>query len=92
MMHNTKVEAAVASHRGRAERRNNFPFLKKINIPVLIIVGDEDYFTPVTEMKNIAAEIKGSKFVIIENAGHMPNMEQPEVFNKVIADFYEQIY
>jgi pimeloyl-ACP methyl ester carboxylesterase len=40
--------------------------------------SDKDFFTPVNDVKKIAKEIKNSKFVIIENAGHMPNMENPE--------------
>ena len=32
-------------------------------------------------MKDIAEEIEKSEFVIIPNSGHMPNMEQPEIFN-----------
>ena len=91
MMINTKIEGAIASHKGRAERRDNFSYLKQLNIPALVIVGDKDFFTPVEEMKHVAAEIKNSKFVVIENAGHIPNMEQPELFNKALIRFLEQL-
>lgn len=91
MMINTKIEGAVASHKGRAERRNNFSYLNKIDKPTLIIAGSDDFFTPVTDMKAIQAEIKNSNIVIIENAGHMPNMEQPEIFNETILKFYRDI-
>jgi pimeloyl-ACP methyl ester carboxylesterase len=90
MMLNTKVEGAVASHRGRAERRDNFSYLKEIKAPTLVIVGDSDFFTPVNEMKKIAREIPNSKFAVTEKAGHIPNMEQPEVFNKLLTEFYAQ--
>ncbi len=88
MMINTKVEGAVASHRGRAERRDNFCYLKEIKVPTLVIVGDSDFFTPVNEMKEIASKIPNSKFAVVAKAGHIPNMEQPEVFNKLLKDFY----
>jgi pimeloyl-ACP methyl ester carboxylesterase len=91
MMINTNVEGAVASHRGRAERRDNFNFLKEIKVPTLVIVGDSDFFTPVNEMKKMANEIPNSKFAIVEKAGHIPNMEQPEAFNKLLKDFYIQV-
>ena len=55
------------------------------------IVGSDDFFTPVADMKIIASEIKNSNLVIIENAGHMPNMEQPEIFNETISTFYRQL-
>jgi len=38
----------------------------------------------------MANEIQNSKFAIVEKAGHIPNMEQPEAFNKLLKDFYIQ--
>ncbi len=46
MMTSTRPEGAAAAHRGRAERRNHLPILTSIRVPTLIIVGEEDYFTP----------------------------------------------
>lgn len=88
MMIATKTQGAVASHRGRAERRNNYTFLNLIKVPTLVVVGDSDFFTPVSEMKDIAEKIEKSEFVIIPNSGHMPNMEQTEIFNHAITGFY----
>lgn len=88
MMLDTKVEGAVAAHRGRAERRDNSGYLPHITQPALVIVGSDDFFTPVTDMKNVAAALPNGQLVVIENAGHMPNMEQPGVFNKTIVQFY----
>ena len=90
MMINTNVEGAVASHRGRAERRDNFNYLKEIKVPTLVIVGESDFFTPVNEMKEIASKIPNSKFAVVAKARHIPNMEQPEVFNKLLTEFYAQ--
>jgi pimeloyl-ACP methyl ester carboxylesterase len=41
-------------------------------------------------MKEIASKIPNSKFAVVEKAGHIPNMEQPEAFNKLLKDFYAQ--
>jgi len=90
MMINTKVEGAAASHMGRAERRDNYNYLQQIKVPTMVIVGENDFFTPVDEMKSIAEQIPNSTFAVVENAGHMPNMEQPDVFNKLLLDFYSQ--
>jgi len=87
MMIATNKQGAVASHRGRAERRNNYGYLKSIKVPTLVVVGDNDFFTPVEEMKDISKQIENSVFVIIPNSGHMPNMEQPKVFNETLIDF-----
>ncbi len=91
MMIDTKIEGAVAAIRGRADRRDNFNYLKKIKVPSLIVVGDNDFFTPPPELDAVAKQIPNSRFEIIPNAGHIPNMEQPEIFNKLLTDFYSQI-
>lgn len=54
MMTKTATEGAVASHRGRARGRNNLDYLNKINIPVLVLVGDSDAFTTESEMREVA--------------------------------------
>lgn len=90
MMTATHKEGVVASHKGRAERRNNYSYLKCIRVPTLVIVGSDDFFTPVNEMKDIAEQIKSSEFVIIPASGHMPNMEQATIFNKTISNFYSK--
>jgi pimeloyl-ACP methyl ester carboxylesterase len=91
MMLNTKVEGAVAAHRGRAERRDNFSYLHKIEVPALVIVGSDDFFTPVADMQQVAGELPNAQLVVIENAGHMPNMEQPGAFNETVTQFYKRI-
>jgi pimeloyl-ACP methyl ester carboxylesterase len=55
-----------------------------------MIVGDNDVFTTESEMSDMAQKIKQVTFVVIPKAGHMPNMEQPSVFNQAILSFYEK--
>jgi pimeloyl-ACP methyl ester carboxylesterase len=92
MMTATKTAGVVASHRGRAERWDNLGFLNKIRCPTMVIVGDSDFFTPVSEMKVIAELIPNARFEIIENSGHMPNMEHPTQFNLVMERFYKDVW
>lgn len=88
MMIGTKKEGAVASHKGRAERRNNFSHLKNIQIPTLVIAGEKDYFFKVEDVEKVAFEIKDATFKVIKDSGHLPNMEKPEIFNQLIKEFY----
>lgn len=90
MMTSTKAEAAAASHRGRAHRRDNLPYLDKINVPVLAVVGDSDAYTSVKDMRDIAERFPTATFAVIADSGHMPNMEQPAVFNSSLLEFYHQ--
>lgn len=92
MMIDTKSEGAVASHKGRAERRNNFSYLKNIAVPTLVIAGEKDYFFKVNLVEKVAQEIRGSLFKVIENSGHLANMENPVEFNHLIKAFYEESF
>jgi pimeloyl-ACP methyl ester carboxylesterase len=61
--------------------------LGEINIPVLAIVGvyDEPYIHGAGDY--MAEHIKGARKVMIDNAAHLPSMEQPTEFNKVLSEF-----
>lgn len=91
MMIHTHKKGAAASHRGRAERRGHTHTLAAIKVPCLFVCGSDDYFTPVERMKDVSSEVPNADFIVIDKAGHMPNMEQPGLFNKAINKFYATI-
>jgi len=70
-----------------AERNETCSTLNEISIPTLIICGQEDTVTPLKQSEFLQAEIKGSVLQVIENAGHVSNLEQPLQFNKHLQDF-----
>ncbi|OGP90797.1 MAG: hypothetical protein A2157_04925 [Deltaproteobacteria bacterium RBG_16_47_11] len=61
--------------------------LSGINVPALIIVGEEDPGAPVAAARAIHERIRNSKLVIIPSARHLSNVEQPEVFNEALVKF-----
>lgn len=65
------------------------PLLPSIHVPTLIVVGDEDVLTPPAMSEEMQRAIPGSQLAIIPQAGHMPNMEQPGVFNEVVGAFLD---
>jgi 3-oxoadipate enol-lactonase len=71
---------------GALKRADLRPFAGRIQAPTLCLVGDEDGSTPVALVKETAALIPGSCFEIIEGAGHLPNVEQPEIVAKLVAE------
>jgi 3-oxoadipate enol-lactonase len=88
MMTTTNPKAAATAMRARSERIDYLnEVLPRIEVSVLIVVGRQDEFTPVAKAEEMHAAIPGSKLVIIEDAGHMPNLERPEEFNTVVLDF-----
>ena len=61
--------------------------LKNIKLPTLLIVGRDDPGTPVAASEVIHREIAGSEMVVLENAMHICNIEQPDAFNRALLAF-----
>jgi pimeloyl-ACP methyl ester carboxylesterase len=61
--------------------------VEEINLPTLILCGEEDEMTPVKYSQFLHDHIKGSKMEILPNAGHMVMMESPLVFNEKVKEF-----
>jgi 3-oxoadipate enol-lactonase len=61
--------------------------LSSLDCPVQVIVGEQDVGTPVAMAREIHEAAPGSQLVIIPNASHLSNLEQPEAFNRALLDF-----
>ena len=64
--------------------------LKKISVPTLLIVGRDDPGTPVAASEAIQREIVGSEIMVLENAMHICNIEQADLFNRALIDFLDR--
>jgi 3-oxoadipate enol-lactonase len=73
-----------------ASRPDSRPSLEDIEIPTLVIVGEHDAVTPVSDSETIIEAIHGAKLVVIPGAGHLSNLEQPEAFNTALIEFLAQ--
>src|SRR5918992_858747 len=87
MMLKTKPEGAASALWGMAEREDQTELLPKITAQTLIIVGTEDALTPVADSEKMHNAIAGSCLVVIENAGHVSNLERTGPFNEALMDF-----
>jgi pimeloyl-ACP methyl ester carboxylesterase len=70
-----------------AVRAETCSSLEKISVPTLIICGREDAVTPLKQSEYLREHILGSTLKIIDNAGHVSNLEQPNEFNEHLSDF-----
>jgi len=90
MMTTTPAEGAAAAHKGRGERRDHLPILHHIHVPTLIVVGEEDFFTPEPIARLMSDAIPDAQLAVIPGAGHLPNMEKPEEFNEIVYSFLKK--
>ena len=70
-----------------ATRTDSTPGLSKIRVPTLIVVGEEDKVTPLSESEAMTKSITGAQIKILGKAGHLSNLENPEKFNDSLSDF-----
>jgi pimeloyl-ACP methyl ester carboxylesterase len=58
-----------------------------IKVPTLLIIGDRDVPQIKATIATLAKGISGAKTVSIQGAGHMVNMEKPDIFNEAVLSF-----
>lgn len=85
------VEGIVGALDAMMNRRDSTGLLIEIDLPVLIVVGEEDALTPVKESRAMHAAIAGSTLEIVPGAGHVSNVENPHEFNSAVRNFLASI-
>jgi pimeloyl-ACP methyl ester carboxylesterase len=78
--------------KGMAERPDSIPTAKTINVPSLIVVGDEDTLTPVADAELMKQNISGSQMKVIPKAGHYAVWEQSDETGKVLRHFLDMVH
>ena len=87
MILGTNPEAIASTQRGMAERRDMTDRLAEIDLPTLVVCGEDDTISPPAEMRKIADSMPNAKFVEIPLAGHLAPLEQPVQVTQAIANF-----
>ncbi len=91
MMQTTHPQGAAAALRGRAERPPYEPVLATLDVPALVVVGDEDSFTTRADADRMHQLLKGSQLLWMKGVGHMPNLERDAEFNAVLVQFLKTV-
>lgn len=65
----------------RADRR---PDLPRITCPTIVVCGRDDAATPLFMAEEMAAAIKGSELIVVEQCGHLVTMEKPDETNAIL--------
>jgi pimeloyl-ACP methyl ester carboxylesterase len=83
--------AVAWAQRAMAGRTDSFETLRALDVPVLVVVGDEDELSPPSDAEAMAQAVPEAKLAVIEKAGHLSAIEQPEAFNAVVAEFVRSL-
>jgi 3-oxoadipate enol-lactonase len=78
------VDAAIHAMMARPDSTAD---LARITGPTFIVVGDEDELTPRADSELMQREIRRSQLVVLPGAGHLSNLEVPDVFSAALENF-----
>jgi 3-oxoadipate enol-lactonase len=87
MMAAAPPAGAAAALRGRAERPDYRPALAQLDIPALVCAGTADPWSNEAGTAEITASLRRPEVVIIDGAGHLPNLEAGNEFNDALRAF-----
>jgi 3-oxoadipate enol-lactonase len=87
IMEETSPQGMIAALLGMRDRPDATQSLGRIEVPVLILHGADDQLIPAAEAESMHSAVRGSRLEILPEAGHLLNMEQPELFNQAVRNF-----
>jgi pimeloyl-ACP methyl ester carboxylesterase len=91
MMHKMSREDVAQVQRGMAERPDSVSTLKTIDVPTLLVTGDEDILTGVKEAELMRQHISGGELRVIRKTGHYSVWEQSEEAGKILRQFLDRL-
>jgi pimeloyl-ACP methyl ester carboxylesterase len=66
--------------------------LAAIQVPALFVWCREDRVTPLPWGEQYAAAVRGARLATLDRCGHLPNLEQPEAFNRAVLGFLDGLH
>lgn len=88
MMQSMSAEDIAGVQRGMAERPDSVATLATINVPTLLIAGEEDSI-PLSDFELMRQQISGSRLQVISQAGHYAALEKPAEFGPLLRTFFD---
>jgi 3-oxoadipate enol-lactonase len=80
----------LAEPRMAAEVPASSPLIGSIQVPALVITGDHDLGSRTRAANNLARQSSNAERAVIQAAGHLPNLDNPKVYNAVVRTFLER--
>jgi 3-oxoadipate enol-lactonase len=91
MMRQMSPEDISLVQQGMAVRPDSVADLKTIDVPTMIVIGEEDAFSTVADGELMRQNIAGSQLKVIPKAGHYAPWEQPEAVGAILRRFLDDV-
>lgn len=86
-MGSTSKEGVAAGLLAMRDRDDSVAKLSGFALPALVVGAEHDSAVPLEHSRLLAEKLPGAELKVIPGAGHMANLEQPEMFNRVLLEF-----
>lgn len=90
-MKSASPEGVMHALRAMAERTDTTEDVRGFAVPVLVVAGEKDALITQDESEQLADLFPHSSFHVLPKAGHLPNLEQPELFSNILGSFLQTI-
>jgi pimeloyl-ACP methyl ester carboxylesterase len=85
------ITALVTVQETIRDRVDSRPTLEAIDVPVLVLVGEEDRLTPAADAEAMAAALTSARLTRISDAGHLAPLERPETVARELVTFLNEV-
>jgi 3-oxoadipate enol-lactonase len=91
IMSSSSKEGVIAALGALATRPDSTDTLRKVSVPTLIVVGEEDSITPPADAERMSRLNPHASLVRLAHAAHLANFERPDEFNRAVGAFVSKI-
>ncbi|MDP9387892.1 MAG: alpha/beta hydrolase [Actinomycetota bacterium] len=86
-----RAEGVIGALEAMKNRPDSTPDLATIDVPTLVVVGEQDQPSPPEVAEQMAAAVPAARLVVVPDAGHLSNVENPEAFNEALEGFLREL-
>jgi len=91
LMEEAAPQSVAWMQRAMATRGDSLAVLAGLDVPALVLVGDEDLITPVAEAEAMAAALPDAELTVLPGVGHLSAMEAPDAFNAAVRGLLARV-
>lgn len=91
MIRSAPSQTVSATLKAIADRADLTQVLSRIRVPTLVLWGEQDQLIPPSQTQSMVARIQGCSGVGVPDAGHLPSLESPRVFDRALDAFLRRL-
>lgn len=89
LIEDVRPESFARAQSAMAQRPDASPIVDEIDVPTLVVVGEEDTIISISDAKALTESLPRGSLEIVQHAGHLPPIERPDVFAGLITSFLD---